>query len=253
MICGLTGSSDVVDGDVADQPRVARLRVHLDDGGVRARGPGEVRRVEHRRLLEARLHTVGEVVRRVRRERRRLDRHRAIGRALHRECSVRELEVVLRHLELMRDDRARLRHDLLAGVMERDPADRERAAAVGVHAELRDGSVAVQHLDVVDADAELVGDDLRKRRLVALAVRRGARDDLHRAERLEADRRRVPAADRVADGTEDARRREAAHLVVGREADADLLHVAARPSRLPARLGYASRSSSSSSLSSVAS
>ena len=37
----------------------------------------------------------------------------------------------------------------------------------------------------------------------------------------------LPAARGVADRAEDPRRREAAHLVVGREADAELLHVAA--------------------------
>ena len=81
------------------------------------------------------------------------------------------------------------------------------------------------------SDAELVGDDLRERRLVALAVRGRARDHLHRAERLEPHRRRVPATDGVADRAEDARRREPAHLVVRREADADLLRVTARTTR----------------------
>ena len=56
--------------------------------------------------------------------------------------------------------------------------------------------------------------------------------DLHGAERLEADRRAVPASDRVADRAEDARRSEAAHLVVRREPDPDLLRVAARTARL---------------------
>ena len=41
----------------------------------------------------------------------------------------------------------------------------------------------------------------------------------------------LPAAGRVADRAEDARRCEAAHLVVGRESDADLLRVAALASR----------------------
>jgi hypothetical protein len=135
--------------------------------------------------------------------------------------------VVLGHLELVGDDRPRLADDLLARVIEGDAANRQRAAAVRVHALLRHGRVAMEHLDVVDAHAELVGDDLRPCGLVALTVRRRSRHDLHGSERLETDRRGVPAADGVADRTEDARRREPAHLVVRRESDADLLRVAA--------------------------
>ena len=63
--------------------------------------------------------------------------------------------------------------------------------------------VAVQHLDVVGRDAEHVGHDLRPGRLVALAVRRGARDHVDGAGRQARDRRRVPAAGRVADRAED--------------------------------------------------
>ena len=111
------------------------------------------------------------------------------GEPLTENAPVRELEVVLGHLELVRDDPPRLRDDLLARVPERDPADRRASGSRTCPSQLGDGGVAVEHLDVVDVDAELVGDDLRPRGLVALAVRRGARDDLHGAERLEADRR----------------------------------------------------------------
>ena len=71
----------------------------------------------------------------------------------------------------MGSERPRLGDDLLRRLVERDPADGEAAAAVGVHPERADGRVAVQHLDLVDAVAELVGRDLRPRRLVSLAVR----------------------------------------------------------------------------------
>ena len=88
------GLTDVVDGDVADEPRVARLGVDLDDRCVRACRPGEVRRIVDRRLLEPRLHAVGKVVRGVGGERSLLDGHRPVRRALHAECAVRELEIV---------------------------------------------------------------------------------------------------------------------------------------------------------------
>ena len=55
--------ADVVDRDVADEPRVAGLGVDLDDRRVRAAGPREVRRVVRRRRLETRLHPVRQVVR----------------------------------------------------------------------------------------------------------------------------------------------------------------------------------------------
>ena len=70
--------ADVVDGDVAQQLDGAGLGVDLDDRDVRARRPREVRRVVHVRLLEARLETLGQVVRRPRRERHLLQRHRRL-------------------------------------------------------------------------------------------------------------------------------------------------------------------------------
>src|SRR6187397_1513111 len=81
----------------------------------------------------------------------------------------------------------------------------------------------MEHLDRIDVAAELVGDDLGPRRLVALAVRRGTGDDLDRAGRQVADRGLLPPARRVPDRAEDPGGREAAHLVVRREADAELL------------------------------
>ena len=84
----------------------------------------------------------------------------------------------------------------------------------------------MQHLDLVVADAELIGDDLRDGRLVTLAVRRRPDQDLHGSGRKEANRRSVPAAGAVADRAEDAGRSETAHLEIGREADPELLRVA---------------------------
>ncbi len=63
---------------------------------------------------------------------------------------------------------------------------------------------------------------------VALAVRRGADHDLHRARRHAAHLRGVPAAGDVAQRAEDPRRGEPAHLRVGREADPEAPDVAAR-------------------------
>ena len=85
----------------------------------------------------------------------------------------------------------------------------------------------MEHLDVVVVDAEPLGHDLRPGRVVALAVRGRPGEHLDRPGRQAADRGRLPAAGDVLERAEDARRREAAHLDVGREADAELLRVAA--------------------------
>ena len=103
------------------------------------------------------------------------------------------------------------------------------AGPVAVEPERRDRGVGVQHVDVVDRDAELLGDDHRPARLVALAVRRGAGDDLHLAGGEHAHRGRLPTTGRVLERREHAARREAAHLDVAREADAEVLRGSGGP------------------------
>src|SRR5204863_3825430 len=199
------------------------FRVDLDDRDVRAGGPAEVLGIENVRRFEARLHAVREVVRRPRLQGDLLRRQRA---AVRRERAALVRELALADLELVGCDLARLLEDSLRRVVDGDPADGEAAAAVGVHAERRDRRVAVQHLDLVVADAELIGDDLRDGRFVALTVRRRPDEDLHGSGRKEANRRSVPAAGAVADRAEDAGRSETAHLEIGREAYPELLRVA---------------------------
>ena len=98
---------------------------------------------------------------------------------------------------------------------------------------------------------EPVGHDLREARVEALAVRRGARVDGRRAARVHAHDRRLPERRLEADAlrADRARRREAADLDVGREADAavDALRRAARSCSLPERVEVARFSSSLSS------
>ena len=60
--------------------------------------------------------------------------------------------------------------DVLEAKIERGAADGGAAAAEGADAVLHDGGVAVENEDVVDADAEFVGGDLREGGLFALAV-----------------------------------------------------------------------------------
>ena len=53
---------------------------------------------------------------------------------------------------------------------ERCPTNRQAATPKGANAIGDDVGIAVDDLDVFHGDAELVGDNLRKRRLVALAM-----------------------------------------------------------------------------------
>ena len=90
---------------------------------------------------------------------------------------VRELEVLLRALELVRGERLRLGEELLAGRVEGDAPDRDAAAAVRVHPVGDGAGVAVQDLDVVDVDPELVRHHLGEYGHRALPVRRDACQD----------------------------------------------------------------------------
>ena len=246
----------------ATRRRVARLRVDLDDSGVRAARPGEVRRVvdapSPRAPAPCRPGGCAPSTPRTR-----AALMPIAGRApLHRELPVRELEVVLGRLRAGAP-RSRVAFSMTFSrrVPERDAADRERAAAVGVHA--RAVTMAVSPCSTSTSSSPTPSWSATicaQRRLVALAVRRRAGHDLHRPGRQEADRRRVPAARAVADRAEDAARARAAHLDVRREADAELLRVAAlaprrllgaerrrsRAARAPGRASRRSRPSRSS-------
>ena len=89
----------------------------------------------------------------------------------------------------------------------------------------------MEHGHLVRIDPEPVGDDLRPRRVVPLAMRRGPRlqDDLARRQTL--DRGSVPTPGRIAQRPEDVRRRQPAHLDIGGHADPELTNVAGVPPR----------------------
>ena len=95
-------------------------------------------------------------------------------------------EVLGPRLEHRRGDQARLVAHLARDDRDRGAGDRRRAAAVGAEPVGRLVGVAVAHLDVLGRDAELLGDDLRERRLVALALRLRADADDGLARRVHA-------------------------------------------------------------------
>ena len=136
---------------------------------------------------------------------------------------VLERQVVGAGLELVSGDLLGLVDDAVAGHGDGHATDGERSRSVGVHAQRGDGRVGVQHVDVVGADPEPLGDDHRPRRLVALAVRRTARDHLHLGRRQDAHRGRLPTSCRVVERCQHPRGSEPAHLEVRRHADAEAL------------------------------
>ena len=81
---------------------------------------------------------------------------------------------------------------------------------------------------MLDRHAELVGEHLRERRLVALAVRRRAGGGADPAVALDRHLRMLPAA-----GRQRRRRAEAADLHVHRQPEADQPALARAPRRVP--------------------
>ena len=152
----------------------------------------EIGRIVERGLLEARLELLpGEFVGRIGVERDVAPRDRLVG-SRDRELAVLEYDVALRRLEHMRGDFLGLRLDLVECLDDRRHADRARARAVGAHAELHLVGVAMHHADILDRDAQPLGNDLREGGLVALPVLVTAGEELDRAGRVDADLSRFP-------------------------------------------------------------
>ena len=149
----------------------------------------QVRRVVVVDRLEAGLHPLRVVG--VGRERDLLDRLGPIRRALDAELAVRPLEVVLVRLEEVGGELAGLVLDLAGGHRRRRAGDRRRPRGVRAKAVRRRVRVAVLDLDVGDREAELLGDDLGERRLVALALRLDADPGEDLAGRMDPDLARV--------------------------------------------------------------
>src|SRR5260221_8731664 len=91
-------------------------------------------------------------------------------------------------------------------------AARDRARAISAHAELHLVGVAVDDLHLADGNAETLRDQLRKRRLVALAVAVRSGQDLDGADRIDADLGGFPQADAGAKTADRLGGRDAAGL-----------------------------------------
>src|SRR2546429_95122 len=165
----------VADARVARDAHGAGLLVDLDLADLRAVGERDRRRSERRLLAEARLHPLRKLARHVGGARDVGERHAAVG-ALHGELPVLVDHVLGSRLEQARGDPSPALDDLLGRARHRRAADGEGARAAVATAGAEQVAVAPEHLDALGRDAELLADDLRKRRLVALAHRRRARE-----------------------------------------------------------------------------
>ena len=161
----------VIDREVFFDPHLAGARVDLDHADVRAERKHEVRRLEPPRCVEARLETRRQMVAHEGEEAGFRSRHRLRGIALHADLALAIFQVVRIGFPLMRGDRNRFGLDRLDGHLKRCAADRRSARTEGADAVLHFVGVAVDHAHVIDRNAEFVGDDLGKGRLLPLTVR----------------------------------------------------------------------------------
>ena len=165
----------VVDRDHSSQLHRAGLGVDLDDRDVRAERERRLGGLEVG--LDAQLGRAGRP--RPAGAAQLGPRERGLRRAGDVEAAAVEVEdhVLGAGLELVGRQLPGLVDQRLRGLAGRGAADLGRLGAVGAGA-ARDGvGVALEHRDLLDRDPEPVGDDLRERRLVALALREGAGAD----------------------------------------------------------------------------
>ena len=228
-ISGLTTVADVIDAHVGADLDEAGLGVDLGRAQVGAVREGEVVRVVGGVGVDGRLDAVGQVVRGERGQRDLGDRDALVRVAADREPPGDHSRSSADASSIAGRDHLGLLDHLVAGRDQGHAADRQRPGAVGVHALGRDLGVAVQHPDVLERHAELVGDDLAPRRLVSLAVRARSGDDLDLAGGQHPDRGLLPAAGAVGQRAEHPGRGQAAHLGEGGDADAELHRVVAGP------------------------
>src|SRR5207248_11477706 len=113
------------------------------------------------------------------------------------------------------------------------PAYGAAAAAVRAHPERNLTGVAVDDLDVFHRQTQLVGRDLRERRLVPLPVRVRSGEDGHLSRRVHAYGRALVEARLRSERAGDLRRRQTAGLDIRGETNAQVAPHLAQPVLLP--------------------
>ncbi len=183
----------VVDRDESTDLHLARLLVDIDHTDVAPERVGHVRGVVVVDGLEPRLDAGGVV--RVSGEGDLLHRLRLRRHPLDAEREVLPLDVVGTDLEEVRRDPPSLLPDLPRRDGSGGPRGRGAAARVGTQP-IRGGiGVPLLDPDVVRRDPEFLGEDLRVRRLVALALRLRPETRDHLARRVDADLGRIEHLD----------------------------------------------------------
>ena len=228
----------VFDRDVPQNLHEPRLDVHLDDHHVHAVRPGDrPRRRVVRGGLEGGLEITGELVGLVVHAEADVgEGEAAIGGASHGDLPVPQLDVVGSRLEQVAGDPAHLLRHGPAGEDRRAGAEHGAATAGGAPAIRDEGGVAAHDVDVLDGHAELVGDDLRERRVRALPLIGDADERRDRPARLHAHRRRVLGRDRRAAAPVKRSRRRQLDEAGEPDAEVPSLAPAARLLLAPARV-----------------
>ncbi len=159
---------------MAQDRDVARDRIHLDHGDVRAEGERRValledqRRSEPRLLLREALRVGGDGCDLA-------PRHATVRHTGDADAPVvADDDVLERRLELVGHDAPRLGHDLLGGAVHRRTSELQRARPAGTRPALDAVGVPLDEGDVLDRDVGEARDELGERRLVTLPVVGGA-------------------------------------------------------------------------------
>ena len=122
--------------------------------------------------------------------------------------------------------------DLVETAHDGAAADRQAARSIGAHPERHPIGVAVDDVDILHRDAEMVRHHLREGGLMALAVAVAAHEHAHLAGRLDAHHGALEQAGARAERADHRRRRDAARLDVGGKPDAEVAALGAG-GRLP--------------------
>ena len=100
-----------------------------------------------------------------------LNRERPSRHAFDGKPPIGKNQIVGVDFQEMRSQVARLFTHLLGRLVNGDAADRGRPAAERAHPLGDDFGVAMDHVDVIHWDSEFIGDNLRERSFLSLAVR----------------------------------------------------------------------------------
>src|SRR6202453_2600379 len=226
--------AEVVDGGPTVDRDDARLRVDLELADMDTGREGEVGRIPESAFLEPWFEFLAvELVPHIGLQRDRAEVDRFVS-ALDGELAVLEFDIPFRGLKAVACDLLGFGFDLVERLENRRHADGAGPGAIGAHAHLHLVGVSVDDRYIFHGDAEATGDELSEGGLMALTMAVRARQNLDRADRIDAHFRRLPKADAGAERANCRRRRNAASFDVGGDPEASKFALS-RGSRFPRR------------------